>query len=239
MARTIAIGDVHGCDRALAAVLDRIAPSQDDVVVQLGDLVDRGVDSCSVIDRMMRLALRCRVVQLIGDHEELMLDAFNNPAALDRWLRNGGDCTLSSYGWSPGLPLREVPRLADHVAYLQNGVNYLETDTYVFVHAGFEEDVAWENQSPMALRWRVISAATKPHCSGKHVICGHTAQRSGNVLKMNGVTCIDTNCVRGGWLTALDVTNNVVWQVNNVGEIRKTQSLRGSDELSNGRSREL
>jgi serine/threonine protein phosphatase 1 len=35
--RTIAIGDIHGCSRALAALLGAIVPTRNDVIVTLGD----------------------------------------------------------------------------------------------------------------------------------------------------------------------------------------------------------
>ena len=46
--RTIAIGDVHGCSKALATLINRIDPSLTDTIVTLGDYVDRGIDSKGV-----------------------------------------------------------------------------------------------------------------------------------------------------------------------------------------------
>ncbi len=43
--RTIAIGDVHGCSKALRALIDAIQPEPGDEIVTLGDYVDRGPDS--------------------------------------------------------------------------------------------------------------------------------------------------------------------------------------------------
>ena len=51
--RTIAIGDVHGCSRALDVLLESIQPIGDDVIVPLGDFVDRGPDSKGVLDRLI------------------------------------------------------------------------------------------------------------------------------------------------------------------------------------------
>ena len=50
--RTIAIGDIHGCAAALAAVIDAVAPTADDTIVTLGDYVDRGLHSREVLDQL-------------------------------------------------------------------------------------------------------------------------------------------------------------------------------------------
>jgi hypothetical protein len=70
--RTIAIGDIHGCRDALAALIDAIGPGPDDTLVTLGDHIDRGPDSRGVIDQLLALASRCRLVPLLGDHEEMV-----------------------------------------------------------------------------------------------------------------------------------------------------------------------
>src|SRR5262245_37847694 len=73
--RTIAIGDVHGCSTALAALLDAIGPVESDTVVTLGDYIDRGPDSKGVIEQLIALEQRCRLVPLLGNHEEMILGA--------------------------------------------------------------------------------------------------------------------------------------------------------------------
>src|SRR4051794_17347253 len=106
--RTIAIGDIHGCSAALDALLDAIAPGPQDTLVTLGDHIDRGPDSRGVIDRLLALAYGCRLVPLLGNHEELLLAALRDRVALRRWLTCGGVETLRSYGWAPGGPPRAL-----------------------------------------------------------------------------------------------------------------------------------
>jgi len=55
MPRTLAIGDVHGCSLALRALLAEIEPQPEDTLVLLGDYVDRGPDSCGVIETNLGL----------------------------------------------------------------------------------------------------------------------------------------------------------------------------------------
>ena len=64
--RTIAIGDIHGCSAALDALLDAVRPTPEDVVVTLGDVIDCGPDSRGVVERLLDLAGRCRLVFLTG-----------------------------------------------------------------------------------------------------------------------------------------------------------------------------
>jgi serine/threonine protein phosphatase 1 len=59
-----------------------------------------------------------------------------------------------------------------------------------------------------------------PHVSGKTAIVGHTAQRSGEILDLGYLKCIDTWCYGGGWLTALEVNTGQVWQADAQGNLR-------------------
>jgi serine/threonine protein phosphatase 1 len=189
----------------------------------LGDYIDRGPNGRGVLDRLITLASRCRLVPLLGNHEEAMLDAIRDIRALRRWLDLGGADTLRSYGWAPG-GLRRA--LADwipnpHRAFLATCQNFYETPTHLFVHAGFVPELALAEQPGLALRWRVTDAATAvPHHSGKVAVVGHTPQPSGEILDLGFLVCIDTNCARGGWLTALDVGTGQVWQANRAGQLR-------------------
>lgn len=213
--RTFAIGDIHGCSDTLAALIDAIGPKSDDTIVTLGDYIDRGPQSCGVLVRLIALAENCRLKPLLGDHEYMLLNALVNKDAMRNWLTLGGGATLRSYGWTPGGPRRAlagwIPRR--HLEFLKTCRLYHETATHVFVHAGFVPELPMNKQPHEALLWRVTDAKTaKPHSSGKVAVVGHTRQLSGEVLNLGFLVCIDTNCVRGGWLTALEVQTGRVWQ---------------------------
>lgn len=221
--RTIAIGDIHGCSDALAALIDAVAPGPADTVVTLGDYIDRGPDSRGVLDRLTALAGQCRLVPLLGNHEERLLDALRDLGALRPWLVLGGADTLRSYGWTPGGPRRApadwIP--GPHRAFLTGCRPYYETPTPLFAHAGVVADLPMSEQPGLVLRWRVSDASTAaPHRSGKVTVVGHTPQASGEVLDLGFLVCIDTNCARGGWLTALDVDTGRVWQADREGRLR-------------------
>ena len=86
--RTLAIGDVHGASSALDALMNFVKPTADDVLVFLGDYVDRGPDSKGVLDRLMAWSESLQMVCLRGNHEQMMLDS-----RTDR-MSNTGRCSV-------------------------------------------------------------------------------------------------------------------------------------------------
>src|SRR5262245_50312650 len=95
--RTLAIGDIHGCLSALDALLDEVDPQHGDLVVALGDYVDRGPDSKGVLDRLIALEARCRCVALRGNHDVMMMAGREDREQFREWLNYGGKQTLESY----------------------------------------------------------------------------------------------------------------------------------------------
>jgi Calcineurin-like phosphoesterase len=225
--RTIAVGDIHGCLDALTALLDAIGPGPEDTLVVLGDFVDRGPNSRGVVDRLMALVGRCRLVPLLGDHEEMLLKSLDDTEALRRWLSCGGVETLRSYGWVRGGPRRAVRDWIPerHRKFLTSCRPYHETRTHLFMHAGYLPELPMDRQPRDVLLWRVTDAKTAtPHSSGKVAVVGHTAQLSGEVLNLGFLICIDTNCARGGWLTALEMDTGRVWQTDRAGRLRTSSA---------------
>ncbi|MDY3557142.1 metallophosphoesterase family protein [Gemmata sp. JC717] len=221
--RTFAIGDIHGCADALTTLLDTVEPKPEDTVVTLGDYIDRGPDSRRVLDRLIALAGWCHLVPLLGNHEEALLRALRDKNALRQWFALGGTDTLRSYGWVSGGERRTLTDWIPmpHREFLASCQDSYETPTHLFVHAGYVPELVLAEQPALALRWRVTDADTAvPHQSGKVAVVGHTPQQSGEILDLGFLVCIDTNCVRGGWLTAMDVCTRQVWQVDRNGKHR-------------------
>lgn len=214
-ARTLAIGDIHGCHVAFDNLIAKLAPASDDTIIVLGDVVDRGPGSRQVIERLLELRKQCRLILVLGNHEEMMLSALMRSEGAEEWLRFGGMATVQSYGGRP----QDIPQ--EHLDYLQTAVSYHETERELFIHANLRIDVPMEQQIPDWLRWTHMTGAEKPHPSGKRVICGHTPQRSGEPFEIPGWTCIDTFACGGGWLTGLDVGTNDYFQANQAGEERR------------------
>jgi serine/threonine protein phosphatase 1 len=217
--RVLAIGDIHGCLRALDGLLAIIQPQPDDLIVTLGDYVDRGPDSRGAIERLLDLGDRFRLVALRGNHDLMLLAARDHPGAIHEWLTRGYPETLHSYavGGRAGA-LDDVP--ARHWQFLESTLPYFETERHFFVHASAYPDLPLDEQPDYMLYWEKLEADAAPHESGKVMVCGHTAQRTGVPLDLGHAICIDT-CVYGrGWLTGLDVATGQLWQARQSGATR-------------------
>jgi serine/threonine protein phosphatase 1 len=216
-ARVIAIGDVHGCAPALRAVVDDIKPQPDDTLISLGDCIDRGPDSCDVIEHLLALGEQCRLVPILGNHEEMMLNHVDGRPQPDNWLLCGGEATQNSYK-SRGH--HEVPTA--HLEFIRTWADFYETDSHFFVHAAYHPKQRFGAQRWQMWRWHSLREMVPgPHASGKTAVVGHTSLKDGEILDLGYLICIDTYCWGGGWLTALDVTSGHTWQADRDGQLRR------------------
>lgn len=219
--RLIAIGDIHGHSNALRGLLDQLRPAPADTVVILGDCVNRGPDSREVLNCLLELRQDCRLVSILGNHEEMMLDSRNDRMVLERWMIHGGEATLRSYGEL--LDPQNVPE--SHWDLLSNFVPFFETDNFIFAHANYNWYTPMNQQRGLELRWLSLNdSQPRAHVSNKIVILGHTP---GPVRDVGYYRCIDTGCGFGGLLTGTEVHAKHCWQVKESGEAVAVSGARG------------
>jgi serine/threonine protein phosphatase 1 len=215
-ARRIVIGDVHGHFDALMALIEAIAPSADDQIYFLGDLIDRGPQSAQVVEFVKQNSYPC----LLGNHEQMMLDSFPKGKAylpaLQAWLYNGGQETLDSYG-EPGIS-------PEHLDWIQNLPTYLDLGDVWLVHAGVHPSLPIEAQTTHEFCWirSEFHSMRQPYFTNKLIVTGHTITftlpgvEPGRIAQGHGWLDIETGAYhpKSGWMTALDLTHKVVCQVN-------------------------
>ncbi len=220
--RTFAVGDVHGYIKPLETLFSTIKPKKQDTIVMLGDYIDRGPDSKKVIQFLRKQNQKCRLIKLMGNHEDILLHILTDDlyavTNTEDWLSWGGKETLASFG---------VHRTCDLpswvLTFLKECILYYQTDKYIFAHAGFDPDVPMEEQTIDKLLWdKVFATFDYPlHVSGKKGFIGHTAQKTGWIMEKDAFTCIDTYCYGGRYLTAINVDTHEIIQANPEGVLKK------------------
>jgi serine/threonine protein phosphatase 1 len=238
--RLLVIGDIHGGYRAFDLLLTTLQPDQDDLIIILGDYIDRGHQSKEVVSRVIRLQKESNVISLRGNHEEMIMEwKKKNHAMIGIWLANGGMTTIQSYYEDKGLDakmlrgehyvfsraikdpeslIQIIPQ--EHWLFFERCRDWLETDDYIFVHGGVDPNLDMHLQTPHMLHWVRFNENQKAHKSGKKVICGHSPRLNGIPEDIGHTICIDTYLYGGLWLTGLDLTNGEYYQANNQGEVR-------------------
>lgn len=207
--RLIAIGDIHGYNVPLQTLLQAIEPTADDIIVTLGDYVDRGPNSKGVIDTLIEWGQKTQVVALMGNHEEMMLDVVRGREPHHAWLKFGGIETLDSYHFNGDLDF--LP--PDHLAFFESLGDYFEHDNFFFTHAAYDAELSMELQSVEMLRWYSLrEGIPKPHISGRTAVVGHTANPDARVVDVGHLICLDTKCYGGGLLTAMELPSKRIWQ---------------------------
>lgn len=217
--RTLAIGDIHGCHVALTTLLEQVAPRTDDRIIFLGDYIDRGPATREVIESLLELSSKCAPVFLRGNHEVMILDAREDALKANLWQSYGGFEALISYGANYNQDWAKIIPEA-HWKFFDHTARWFETEDHIFVHAGLDADADMDEQPDWLLYWEPVDKL-KPHESGKRIVCGHSPQRSGQILDLGFALCIDTGAVNGCWLTCLDVDTGSCWQSNEKRETRR------------------
>lgn len=221
--RRIVIGDVHGHYEGLMTLLSAIAPGQNDKIYFLGDLIDRGPQSSHVVKFVMESSYPC----LLGNHEQMLINILTNkeaPApAVQAWLYSGGQATIASY--------KKATIPYDHLEWFQSLPTNLDLGDVWLVHAGVDPGVPVSKQTAEQFCWvrDEFHSITQPIFADKLIVIGHTITFTlpgvtpGKLARGTGWIDIDTGAYhpRSGWLTGLDVQNNVVYQANvNTNQVR-------------------
>ncbi len=217
--RIFAIGDIHGCYDQFREMLElKINLTKYDILVLLGDYIDRGPDSKAVIDYILDLqARKFNLIPLRGNHEVMLLDAFKNKNSLTIWLYNGAEETIRSFGLSK---INEIDE--SYVSFFRDLKYYYSLDNYLFVHAGFNDHISDPFQDVHHMIWTCRETYRNPKFMNKTIIHGHNPRPASvlkNQLKSNKqVIGIDTGCVyKGspgyGKLTAIELNSMQLYSV--------------------------
>lgn len=190
--RIYAVGDIHGCADLLDSLHARIAhdliraPVEYPLIVYLGDYVDRGPDSCGVLERLCQPPPPGVARTLLkGNHEAMLLRFLADPETGGQWRRFGGMETLLSYrvdvqralarGGLAALGEAFAQRFPPHHFRLLEELDIsLTVGDYFFCHAGVRPGVPLDRQKEVDLLWARDMFLDSDEDFGKVVVHGHT-----------------------------------------------------------------
>ncbi len=217
--RVYAVGDIHGRTDLLKKIRDMIVADTEtrdpaeNIVIFLGDYIDRGPDSRGVIEILANDPLPgFRTICLMGNHEDFMVRFLEDPRLGPPWLTFGGIATLKSYGVTIEKIYSEVAlnKARDelmaklppsHWAFLQGLETYHVEGDFLFVHAGIRPGIATEEQEAQDMMW-IRDDFLNSGIEHDHVVVhGHSINPRAEIL--DNRIGIDTGAYATGKLTCL------------------------------------
>ena len=217
MDRFYVVGDIHGCLHELDALVGSLPLAAGDTLAFIGDYIDRGPDSHTVVEMLLELQRRrdIETIFLRGNHEDMCLAYLGRHGRWgEAWRLNGGVATLRSYGIPTQLAGREAAERfpASHLEFFEALRLTFVGDRFLLVHAGIRPTRPLEAQEPEDLLWIREEFITSPHNLPHTIVFGHTPQRH-VLLDPPYKIGIDTGCVYGGRLTAIELNEGLLHQV--------------------------
>jgi len=201
-----------------------------DTLYLLGDYVDRGPDSKGVIDFIISLREKgYRVLTLMGNHEDMLLNAMEGGAQFNQWMRNGGSFTLKSFGLEKMIETGYMSGFGlpdPYLGFLHDLKFYVEMDDVILVHAGIDLSLPDPFSETYILLWTRQTVIEKKVLGNRKVIHGHTPvpltviremvdDPEANDINIDG-GCVYTMYRSLGYLAALDLDKRELMWVKNL-----------------------
>ena len=218
--RTIIIGDVHGCNKELCALLEKVNPGDDDQLILLGDLFDRGPESWEVFQTVKELEKQFgeRFVLLRGNHEDYLLKEKLTLRERMIWESVGRAATVKSF-------IEHEERMKDAVPWIKEHCQlFYRDETIQCVHAGLLVEPIEVNDTGTLIHDHGI--VMRNVYQGRLTVVGHIGIKTpmwfagdGETveeleyekempLPKKGIICIDTGCGKGGRLSGMVIENS-------------------------------
>ena len=214
------VSDVHGHYTLLREALDRAGfdkDNEDHLLICCGDYFDRGNENVEVLRFFERLQHK---VLLRGNHEDLLLKLLQTGKVLPHHYINGTMRTLENFFGKYAIdPVDDTidfsgkTRIVDRICeFIENTVDYYETENYVFVHGWLPENALSQEARKQAtaedwakarwVKWHERCIGLRP-LEDKTLICGHLPTFCANSLDRNrGKNCCDI--FYGNGIVAID-----------------------------------
>jgi serine/threonine protein phosphatase 1 len=217
MPRVFVISDIHGNYGPLMEVFRQSGFNyKKDLLISLGDLVDRGPEPVMVVEELMKVG---NLINLKGNHDQWFFDYLTSGTESPLWLLQGGRATLRDYAHHAGAARK-------HFEFFSSAsTHYIDEKNRLFLHAGFDPAVSFHLQKEdlKVLLWdrSLLAHAAEYHRSGKslpgfrEIFIGHSPTQlvsSDKPVNLSNLWLMDTGAGHGRFLTIMDVNTKEFWQ---------------------------
>ena len=177
--RVWVVGDIHGHLGTLRALIHRLRLEEEDRVVLLGDLIDRGPDSAGVVEYVRE---HSQIIAIKGNHEQMAIQSLQSTRIeLDSvWMAKGGASTWGSYIVAAKGDLHRAKlSFAEDCAWLADLPSHIVLDDWRLVHAGYHPKFDLDDQDEKTLLWirRAFFKHDQPLDDKRCILFGHTPTR--------------------------------------------------------------
>lgn len=219
--RILAIGDMHGNFSRLLSVFHKVKfRPQKDLLILLGDYIDRGSENMRCLRWAMEMSEKENVIALRGNHEQMMLAYYAMEGEYnDIWLPNGGSETkreLEAWMKRDSEALKKVLRFI----YRRPLYHRLMAggQEYIFCHAGLKPGLPLEEQTEESLLW-IRNEFYRNYTGSAIVVAGHTPipyllpGQYAPVFLKNNIILLDTGSfLPDGHISCVDILSRTIWQ---------------------------
>jgi serine/threonine protein phosphatase 1 len=199
--KTFVVGDVHGCVNTFKALLDKYWNPETEMLIQLGDIINRGRHSIEAVDFAIELKRKYpdTVFFLRGNHEQGLLKHLKGDYSL-KWLRGGGKVFLEELS-------KQVDKMPTIIHWIESLPLYIEHENAIYSHAGISKTAInpFNPDSPDSVVYNRQSVKKLK----KMQVIGHIPCKEGipHFLAQSNLWKIDTMAWTGKNLTGLKISN--------------------------------
>lgn len=221
--RKFVIGDIHSHYDEMIELFECIKFNFDtDILISLGDLVDRGPKPIEVIETLMQVK---NFIHILGNHDEWCYQHLKFNRQSTDWTSQGGASTLNAYSKNPKVKEK-------HIEFFEKAKLYhIDEDARLFVHGGFNHRIPFDLQidNKELLIWdrSLVLTAIEYDQSGltfkefTEIFVGHTPTqfiKESIPKRFSNLWMLDTGVYISGKLTIMNIETKEYWQSTGIEE---------------------
>lgn len=211
------IGDIHSHYDEMIELFETVNFNiENDTLISLGDLVDRGPKPVEVVENVIKIR---HFIHILGNHDEWCYQYLRDDIQSTEWLAQGGEGTFNAYRSNPEY--RE-----SHISFFEKAhLYYIDSENRLFIHGGFNHRIPFhlqaENKELLIWDRSLVLTAMEyeqydqTFSEFKEIFVGHTPTqfiKEDIPKRFSNLWMIDTGVYISGRLTIMNIETKEFWQ---------------------------